>query len=115
MWNIEYFTWESGNCPAAEFRDSLDPEREQPFVRNMINRLSEEGNNLKYPFSEPLKDGIFELRIRTRDLKLRFFYFFFDGKNIVITHGIKKKKWSVNAEIKIAKSYRSKYLESRKK
>jgi phage-related protein len=71
---------------------------------------------LQRPYAAPLGDGIYELRAKTINGQFRFFYFFFDGKKIIITHGLHKKTRAIpRSEIKQAKQYRSNYLESQKR
>ena len=58
-----------------------------------------------------LREGIFELRTRTRTLQVRTFYFFYNKSNIIITNGCAKKdKKRQNEEINKAIKYKNDYL-----
>ena len=78
----------------------------------MIELLEEYGNELRMPYSEQLEDGIFELRIKFGGNITRILYFFFVGKNIILTNGfMKKTQKAPPSEITKAKQYRKIYLE----
>ena len=63
------------------------------------------------PYSEQLEDGIFELRIKFGGNITRILYFFFVGKNIILTNGFMKKTQKTPPnEIAKAKQYRTIYL-----
>ena len=53
--------------------------------------LTIHGNQLRMPYSKHLRDGLFELRTILGSDITRLFYFFDEGKIILITHGIVKK------------------------
>ena len=80
-------------------------------VLRSIMLLEQNGNDLREPFSKPLGDGIFELRISQSSNVSRVLYFFTLGNKIILTHGfIKKTKKTPRAEILRAKKYRTEYL-----
>jgi phage-related protein len=112
MWTIEFFEKDNGRCPTDDFLDELSPKTELPYIRNRFDQLAEIGNKLKWPIVEHLGDGIYELRVKANRVQFRFFYFFFIGDTIVVTHGIKKKTQKVpEPEIKRAKEYRRIYFD----
>jgi phage-related protein len=49
------------------------------------------GHELRRPISAPLRDGIYELRLRENKVRLRMLYFFAGRKAVVVTHGLKKQ------------------------
>ncbi len=62
------------------------------------------------PYADAVRGKIRELRIRFGNIRYRFFYFFHD-KNIIITHGIKKKSDKIpENEINRAESMRLNFL-----
>lgn len=68
------------------------------------------------PYSEQLEDGIFELRIKFGSNITRILYFFFVGKNIILTNGFMKKTQKTPPnEIAKAKQYRKIYLTRQEK
>ena len=78
----------------------------------MVALLKEHGANLRLPYSEQLEDGIFELRAKQGSNITRLLYFFFVGKNAVLTNGfVKKTQKTPRGQIDKAKEYRSDYLE----
>ena len=100
--------------PALEFIESCNLKM-QAKIFSLLEILQEKGNHLREPYSKPLADGLFELRIKQGSDISRMLYFFFVGKKIVITHGfIKKSQKTPKAEIERAKKYRKDFLERRK-
>ena len=58
-------------------------------VRRMIRLLETLGHELRMPFSKPVEDGIFELRI-VGAVQIRLLYFFHKGQ-VVVVHAFFKK------------------------
>jgi phage-related protein len=112
MWEVEFFVKDNGRCPVEEFLAELSPKKDLLYINNSIKQLEENGNLLRRPHVDFLKDGIWELRVKTINGNFRFFYFFFDKDKIIITHGIKKKSGPVDSkDIERAKEYRAIYLD----
>jgi len=110
-YEIVFYVRRNGHCPTKDFLDSLPP-RDLVLVNNAFERLEKYGLELKRPYVAPLRDKIWELRIRAERVQYRFLYFFHDGKQFIITHGIKKKTGKVPlAEIDKAIEYRTDYRE----
>lgn len=108
---IEFFETDSGECPVTEFLDGTDIKMRAKILR-MIELLEKNGNTLRMPYSEPLQDGIFELRTIMGNNIARVLYFFVVGRKIIMTNGfIKKTQKTPRQEIEIAKKYRDIYLE----
>ena len=82
---IYYFIDEDGCKQVKEFIDSLT-EKEQAKVYAYIAELKNQGNNLRRPMADYLRDGIYELRPRDN----RIFYFFYLRDRAVLIHAIKK-------------------------
>ena len=74
-----------------------------------LARLEELGNLLRAPASEPLDDGIFELRANSKEGQLRVYYFFGpDVQQITIVHAVVKKRRKADpSDIELAKKRRS--------
>lgn len=65
---------------------------------------------MREPYSKAIRNGIFELRIKVATDISRVFYFFFDGKKIVLTNGfIKKTQKTPEKEIEKALEYKADY------
>ncbi len=82
---VYYFIDEDGCKPVKEFIDSLT-EKEQAKVYAYIGELKKQGNNLRRPIADYLRDGIYELRPKDN----RIFYFFYLRDRAVLVHAIKK-------------------------
>ena len=89
-WEVELYENRTGRCSTREFLDSLQ-ERDQVLVLNGLERLAAYGHDLRRPHVDFLRDDIYELRVQTAGGSLRFFYFFFHGHRIIVTHALKKK------------------------
>ena len=82
---VYYFIDEDGCNPVKEFINSLT-EPEQAKVYAYIAELRNQGNNLRRPMADYLRDGIYELRPKDN----RIFYFFYLRDRVVLLHAIKK-------------------------
>jgi phage-related protein len=110
MWLVDLYERPNGRCPVQEFLDDLSPKNDLPFIQRKFGMLEELGYRLGRPHTAILRDDIYELRVETLNGQFRFFYFFFDGQKIILTHGIKKKsKKTPSGEIDKAIGYRKEY------
>lgn len=110
LFELEFYETEEGKEPVAEFLDSLDYKMNAKMI-GLMELLEEKGTELREPYSAPLGDGIFELRCRLGSNITRALYFFYSGKQIVITNGfVKKTQKTPPAEIKLAKDRRKDWL-----
>lgn len=89
-WRVLHYETAGGRCPVREFLDGLGL-KERARVLARIDLLGEKGPNLHRPYADLLRDGIHEVRVRISSLRYRVLYFFCNGTDIVLTHGIKKK------------------------
>lgn len=72
---------------------------------------TEKGSALRLPYSEHLKDGIFELRCKQGSNITRALYFFYIGRRIVVTNGfVKKTHRTPPEEIKLAQERRDDWI-----
>ena len=107
---INFFKKQDGSCPVEEFLDSLDNKMRAKILL-AIALLQTNGPQLREPYSKPLGDGIFEIRAKQGNNITRTLYFFYDGKQIILTNGfVKKTQKTPSAEIQRAKKYRAEYL-----
>lgn len=66
---------------------------------------------MREPYSKYLEDGIFEIRAKIGTNITRVLYFFYHGREIILTNGfIKKTQKTPKKEIELAKKYRDDYL-----
>lgn len=62
---VEFFETDKGTKPAIEFLNGLDTKMRAKILR-LLALLEENGNSLREPYSKPLGDDIFELRLLFR-------------------------------------------------
>lgn len=79
MIDIEFYDTEEGSCPVQEYLDTLEPKLLAKTLRT-IDLLETNGTKLRMPFSEHIKDGIFELRAKQSSDITRILYFFLRGE-----------------------------------
>ena len=75
MIDIEFYDTEEGSCPVQEYLDTLEPKLLAKTLRT-IDLLETNGTKLRMPFSEHIKDGIFELRAKVGSDISRVFVLF---------------------------------------
>lgn len=107
---VIFYEREDGDMPAKDFIMSLD-KKMRAKMSDMIVLLRDNGNELREPYSKPLGDGIFELRAKVGSDISRVLYFFYVGKQIVLTNGFVKKTQKIpKGVLEKAKEYRKDYL-----
>ena len=109
MYRVLFYENPRGHCQVDAFLDKM-PLKERAKVEKWIEKLETEGPNLPRPYADIVKGKIRELRIRFGSNHYRFLYFFFK-KEIIITHGFKKKTDRVpQSEITKAKQAMQNFL-----
>lgn len=109
MFEVNYYRLENGAAPVEQFIDGLNSKMQAKAMYSLA-LLEEFGNQLREPFSKPIGDGIFELRIKFSSDITRIFYFFVVDNKIILTNGfIKKTPKTTKAEIELAKKYKKDY------
>lgn len=113
MFTIEFYRTERGECPVEEFMGTLEGKMQQKTLR-AISLLKDFGNQLREPFSKPISNGIFELRVKLGTDIVRIMYFFHEGRVIILTNGfVKKTQKTPKKEIVLAERYRDDYIKRR--
>jgi len=116
MWEIEFFVTANGDCPLKDFLDNPDQKDDLPFIKSMLDRLEAYGNELRYPVTKNIGEGLYELRVKTHRGCYRFPFFYYKGKIIVLTHGfLKKSNKTPKSEITRAYEYKAEYLSRKEK
>ena len=114
MFEVNFYKLENGNSPAEDFIMALNTKMKAKTFR-AISLLKEYGNELREPFSKPLRDGLFELRVKVGSDIVRILYFFCKGKLIILTNGfVKKTQKTPEEEINLALKYKTDYLNREK-
>jgi phage-related protein len=109
MWEVEYYETESGKKPAYGFINDLPLKMRAKAFKEM-ELLEEFGTNITMPYSKPMQDGVYELRIQAASDISRVFYFFFTGRKIILTNGyIKKSQKTPALELNRALEYKADY------
>ncbi len=108
-WIIDYYETESGKTPAYDFINNL-PLNMRTKAFKELEILEEMGTAVTMPYSKPIRDGVFELRIQFASDISRVFYFFYVGNRIILTNGfVKKAKKTPPFEIEKALKYKADY------
>jgi len=95
--NVVYFA-DHGVAPALEWL--LDqPEKVQDKFDFVIELLEQNGGSLQRPYAAPLRDKIYELRVRWRNVNYRLLYFFHGNAAAVLAHGCTKEAQVDRADI----------------
>ena len=106
---IEFYKEKDGREPAREFIEQLEPKMMAKVFR-VIDLLEQNGPNVRMPYSEYLRDGIFEIRAKQGTNITRVLYFFVCGQRIILTNGFVKKvtkapRKEIEKAIKCKKEY----------
>ena len=108
-YQVVLYEKENGDVPVEDFINSLDVKMSAKIYR-LLTMISENGPELREPYSKHLGDGIFELRAKVGSNITRVLYFFFIGRRVVVTNGFTKKTQKTpKAEIDKAKTFRDEY------
>lgn len=104
------YTKSDGTVPVNEFLYLLSEKMRAKTLKE-FELLEDYGNELREPYTKHIRDGIFELRIKSGTDISRVMYFFYTGRRIVLTNGfIKKTNKTPEKEIALAQKYRHDYL-----
>lgn len=105
---VVIFAEEDGSCPLIEWMDTL-PTKVQDKCIVKIERLQEEGSELRRPEADYLRDKIHELRTALQGVQYRIL-FFFHNKVGVLSHGLIKNGTKVpSKDIDLAVERKEKY------
>ena len=74
----------------------------QAKALNALDKLEEKGNQLRYPHTRIIKDGLFELRAGSKDISRTFFAFAVGKKIYILRTFVKKSQKTPAAEIELA-------------
>ncbi|MDR2542421.1 MAG: type II toxin-antitoxin system RelE/ParE family toxin [Treponema sp.] len=117
-YNVELYEKLDGKVPVLEFIQNLEP-KQQAKVYREIDLLEKFGNELHYPHVDIIKGdkykGLWELRIKFSSNIFRIFYFLPISNNVILLHGItKKKKKTPKNELDVALDRMKDYLRRNK-
>ena len=110
-WHIVYCDEQMEPCPVTDFIDACAPKHQVKILR-FLSLLEQMGPTLPRPYSDLLKDGIHELRIKLSGDQIRMLYFFCFRKYIVFYVAFVKNTDRVPEKfIHRVKRYRNNFLE----
>lgn len=106
--HVVIYKKEDGTCPLLDWLDGLPPKAQDKCIVR-IERLAEQGHELRRPEAALLRDKIYELRAALQRIQYRMLYFFYQ-QQCVITHGFIKKGSEVpQEEISLAVARKAKF------
>jgi hypothetical protein len=105
---VVFYQEENGTVPLLEWLDEL-PSKVQLKCLARIERLKQEGHELRRPEADFLRDKIYELRVGFQGVNYRMLYFFHGNVAAVLSHGIVKEREVPPKEIENAIERRAKF------
>lgn len=93
---------------AHVFIESLDVPLDAR-VNKMLDLLESRGHELRMPFSKPIEDGIFELRV-VGTMQIRLLYFFYKGDSVVVHAFFKKTEQLSRKDVEYALQMRNVFI-----
>ena len=87
---VIFYQEANGSVPVLEWLDDL-PAKVQLKCLAKIERLKQEGHELRRPEADLLRDKIYELRASYQSVHYRILYFFHGNVAAVVSHGITKE------------------------
>lgn len=110
-WPVRTFTTDTGRKPVEEWIAGIEDAATKAAIAAAIDLLSDQGAALGMPHARPLPDGLWELRINSKDTIERVLYFHWFGRTFGLLHGFTKKTQKTpTAEIEIARERRAIWL-----
>lgn len=87
---VVFYMEDSGTVTMTDWLDHQSDVGQDRCI-DRLKRLRNQGHELRRPIAAPLRDGIYELRVREKKVRLRMLFFFYGRERVVVTHGLKKK------------------------
>ena len=90
---VIFFQEKEGDAPVVEWLRNLNETNAKAFdkCRAALARLTSLGHELRRPEADFLRDGIYELRVRSGSVNYRLLYFFHGRSISVVAHGLTKE------------------------
>lgn len=98
---VFFYQDEPGDAPVVAWLRKLRRLNREVYAKcvAVIQRLEENGHELRRPAADYLRDGIYELRVKRGHVNYRMLYFF-HGRNVaVLTHALTKEDKVLDADI----------------
>ena len=103
---VVYYREDDRSVPVLDWLTQIAHRNRKVAVKfaARLDVLREFGHELRRPVADYLRDGIYELRVRTGRVNYRILYFFFGRGVVVLTSGLTKEKEVPATEIERALS-----------
>ena len=95
---VVFYQEKNGTVPVLDWLDDI-PAKAQLKCLAKIERLKQEGHELRRPEAGLLRDKIYELRSSFQGVHYRILYFFHGNVAAVVSHGIVKEDRGPRVEI----------------
>ncbi|MEM7761873.1 MAG: type II toxin-antitoxin system RelE/ParE family toxin [Cyanobacteria bacterium P01_A01_bin.40] len=91
--SILFYQEKAGDVPVLDWLQELKHKNMKGFLScaARIDRLATYGHELRRSIADYLRDGIYELRAKHRNVQYRIFYYFEGQDVVVLSHAIVKK------------------------
>ena len=109
MTDVIFYAEDDGESPAVDWL-AEQPDKVQDKFRRLIEMLGQQGNLLRRPHADILRDKIYELRAKQGHVNYRMLYFFHGKEVVVLAHGCTKEDVVDPADIDRALTYRGRFL-----
>ena len=108
---VFFYEEQPGDVPVLDWLRGLQQTNRQAYAKCVarIERLAEEGYELRRPEADFLRDGIYELRARQGRVQFRILYFFYGQRVAVLAHGLTKEDKVPKADIDRALERKKRY------
>ena len=94
MPDVIFYREGDGSTPMLDWLDHLPQEARVQCI-GKIELLTARGHELRRPHADYLRDGIHELRAKSRGVNYRMLYFFHGRQAVVLSHGVTKQQATV--------------------
>ena len=108
---IIYFRQLDGSVPVLDWLEEVGRRDRRGVVKcaARIEKLRQYGHELRRPLADYLRDGSYELRIRSGRTQFRILYFFHGQKVAVLAQGLLKEKALPRMDIERAISRKAQF------
>ena len=102
--DVVFYREREGDVPVLDWLKKLRRSNHRAYESCVaaIERLTAFGHELRRPMADFLRDGIYELRIRSGRVNYRILYFFHGRDVVVLSHGVTKSQKVPDADIERA-------------
>ncbi len=110
--DVGFYAELDGTAPVIEWLDEV-PDNPRDKLLYRVRRLEEAGHELRRPEADFLRNGVYELRVRSQRVNYRLLYFFHQ-KVAIIAHGCTKEGAVENVDIERAIQRKNLYMSNPK-